>query len=156
MIGVVQRVARASVSVDGKIVGEIERGLLVYVAAHQEDSEADCARFADRVVGLRIFNDVDGKMNLNLAQACETPAVLLISNFTLYGDSSKGRRPSFAASAPYARGEELFLRLIVEFQALGVQLATGEFGADMQVESINDGPVTLIVSTDRAVPSATR
>lgn len=149
------------VSVEGKVVGEIGTGLLALVGAHKDDTEQNAKKLADRVAGLRIFNDADGKMNLSISSLPlplreaegegagggglrRPPAVLAVSNFTVYGDPSQ-RRPSFTAAAPYDRGEELYNAFVQELRSLDVRVETGVFGADMQVELTNDGPVTLVV-----------
>lgn len=142
---VVQRVTSASVVVDGKTVGEIGVGLLVLVAAHRDDTEANAAKMADRVKGLRIFNDADGKMNLALSDV--GGSVLAVSNFTVYGETAKNRRPSFIGSAPYEDGERLFNAFVDALRALDTKVETGIFGADMKVSLLNDGPVTVIVET---------
>lgn len=141
MRAIVQRVSRARVTVDGQVVGEIGTGLLALVGAHKDDTEQNAKKLADRVAGLRVFNDADGKMNLALPQPA---AVLAVSNFTVYGDPSQ-RRPSFTSAAPYERGKELFEAFLADLKALGVHVEAGVFGADMQVELTNDGPVTLVV-----------
>ncbi len=145
MKAIVQRVSEASVSVDGEIVGRCRTGLLVLAAAHKDDTEANADKMADRIRGLRIFNDADGKMNLSLADI--QGEVLAVSNFTVYGDTSKGRRPSFIESAPYDRGEQIFNRFVSALKNLGITVETGVFGANMQVALTNDGPVTVIVET---------
>ena len=145
MRAIIQRVSRASVSIDGKMVGKCGPGLLALVGAHRDDTPANAARMADRLTKLRIFNDADGKMNLALADAHDPPEMLVISNFTVYGETAKNRRPSFIESAPYEQGRQLVDQLIVELTKLGIRIETGEFGADMQVELVNDGPVTVIV-----------
>jgi D-tyrosyl-tRNA(Tyr) deacylase len=142
---IVQRVSSATVSVDGRIVGQCGVGLLVLVAAHKNDSEANADKMADRIKGLRIFNDSDGKMNLSLAEV--EGGVLAVSNFTAYGETAKGRRPSFVESAPYDHGELMFNRFVTSLKTLGVRVETGEFGANMKVALVNDGPVTVIVET---------
>lgn len=149
MRAVVQRVSSAKVEVGGDVVGEIGVGLLVLVAAHREDTAADAARLADRVFGLRIFNDSNGKMNLAIKDLDPSlqPAVLAISNFTLYGETSKNRRPSFIDSAPYQAGESLYEAFVSELEGLGCKVETGSFGAHMIVTLTNDGPVTVIVDT---------
>jgi D-tyrosyl-tRNA(Tyr) deacylase len=147
MRAVVQRVAWARVTVEGELVGSCARGLLVYAGAHRDDTTDNAARLADRIVGLRIFADRDGKMNLSLATVDdEGPRanILAVSNFTLFGDVSQ-RRPSFSAAAPYAQGEELFRELVQAMRKLGARVETGVFGADMQVEALADGPVTLVI-----------
>lgn len=145
MRAVVQRVSRASVSVDGKIVGACGVGLLVLVAAHREDTEREAAKMADKVAQLRIFNDVEGKMNLALGDLDPQGSVLAVSNFTVYGDTAKNRRPSFIESAPYDRGNELYEAFLCALRDMGVQVESGVFGAMMDVELVNDGPVTVIL-----------
>lgn len=142
MRAIVQRVAWAKVLVEGALVGQCRSGLLVLVGAHREDTEANATRLADRLVKLRIFNDPEGKMNLAIG---EGQGILVVSNFTVYGETAKNRRPSFTDSAPYEAGKELVDRLVSELRQLGILVETGEFGADMQVELLNDGPVTVIV-----------
>jgi len=139
-----QRVSRAVVRVEGQVVGEIGPGALVLVAAQRDDTEAQAAKLADRVVGLRAFNDGEGKMNLALADV-PGGAILAVSNFTVCGDAAKSRRPSFTGAASYEAGRELFDRFVAELRGRGVRVETGVFGADMQVELVNDGPVTLIL-----------
>ncbi len=143
MKAVVQRVSSASVRVGNDVVGRCEVGLVVLAAAHRNDTTENARKLADRVAGLRIFNDEAGKMNLALADV--GGSVLAVSNFTVYGDAAKSRRPSFMASAPYEEGEARFAEFIAALRALGVTVETGVFGADMQVDLVNDGPVTLIV-----------
>jgi D-tyrosyl-tRNA(Tyr) deacylase len=145
MRAVVQRVTRASVTVEGRVVGACGSGLLVLVAAHREDSHQNAAKLADRVAKLRVFNDSDGKMNLALADLDPVGSVLAVSNFTVYGDTTKNRRPSFIDSAPYDRGLELYDAFVASLRELGVHTETGVFGAHMEVEMVNDGPVTVIV-----------
>ena len=144
MRAVVQRVARASVSVNGEILGQIGPGLLALIAVHRDDTSAEALKLAHRIAGLRIFNDADGKMNLALGQLDPPGQILAISNFTLYGDTSQ-RRPSFVLSAPFAIGEALFNACLAALTDSGLTVQTGQFGADMQVELINDGPVTVIL-----------
>ena len=143
MRAIVQRVSGAEVTVEGQVVGRCGVGLLVLVAAHREDVEANAQKLADRIKGLRIFNDAEGKMNLALADV--DGSVLAVSNFTVYGETSKNRRPSFVESAPYADGERLFESFVTALRATGIQVATGVFGAHMDVSLVNDGPVTVIV-----------
>lgn len=159
MRGVVQRVSQAEVRVGGSVVGRCGPGLLVLVAAHRLDTEADARKFADRVQGLRVFGDSNGKMNLSLKDLppSDAPQVLAVSNFTVYGDTASGRRPSFVESAPYDRGESLFSSFVDALRALGVTVETGVFGAHMEVASVNDGPVTVLIDvppTGSADPSA--
>ena len=147
MKAIVQRVSQASVTVEGRAVGEIGPGLLALVAAHKDDTEQNAKKLAGRIANLRIFNDADGKMNLSLAQAnhhSPAAAVLAVSNFTVLGDTTQ-RRPSFVAAASYERGKELFEAFVSALRALGVPTETGTFGADMKVALTNDGPVTVIV-----------
>jgi D-tyrosyl-tRNA(Tyr) deacylase len=145
MRAVVQRVKRALVRIDGETVGEIASGLLVLLGITHSDT-ADKARWlAEKIVGLRIFNDVEGKMNQGLADV--GGSVLVVSQFTLYGDCRKGRRPSFVDAAPPEIAVPLYEAFVNGVKALGVRTATGRFGAMMEVELVNDGPVTLIVET---------
>ena len=147
MKAIVQRVSSASVTVDGKVVGSCGPGLLVLAAAHREDTESNASKLADRVFGLRIFNDEAGKMNLALSALPDSgkPNILAVSNFTVYGETAKNRRPSFIESAPYEEGKVLFEAFTSALAALGAKVETGEFGAHMEVELVNDGPVTVIV-----------
>jgi D-tyrosyl-tRNA(Tyr) deacylase len=140
---VLQRVSRAAVRVDGKTVGEIGRGFLVLVAFAPTDGEAALEWMAEKVLGLRLFGDADGKMNRDLAEV--GGAVLVVSQFTLYGDARKGRRPSFIDAAPPEIAIPLYERFVTLLRAKagGIPVATGEFGAMMEVELVNDGPVTL-------------
>lgn len=147
MRAVVQRVSWARCVVDGVVVGECGRGLLILVATHKNDEVANAYKLADRIVGLRIFNDEAGKMNLALKDLPrnDEPEVLAISNFTLYGDAVKSRRPSFTDSAGYDQGEALYNVFVAALKDLNPRVKTGIFGADMKVELLNDGPVTLII-----------
>lgn len=152
---VVQRAFAASVEVDGSVVGSIERGLVVLLGAEQRDTDADALKMADRVLGLRIFSDAAGKMNLSLRdlwQDGESAGVLAISNFTLCGDASKNRRPSFVTAAPYEEGNRLFDRFVQALREMDCPVETGVFGADMKVRLINDGPVTLILEVADGQP----
>jgi D-aminoacyl-tRNA deacylase len=135
---VVQRVASAQVTVEGRVAGAIDRGLLVLLGVHQDDDEATADRMADKLRALRIFEDGDGRMNLAVGDA--GGAILCVSNFTVYGDARRGNRPSFTAAAPPERAEELYERVRERLGAEG-----GVFGAHMHVELVNDGPVTLVV-----------
>lgn len=149
MRAVVQRVSSASVKVSGVTVGECGNGLLVLVAAGKESTAASARKLADRVAGLRIFNDEFGKMNLALK---DLPAqleseVLVISQFTLYGDAWSSRRPSFMGSAGYESGELLYKEFVSAIEPLVRGVSTGEFGASMEVALVNDGPVTLIIDS---------
>ena len=142
MKAVVQRVSRASVSVNGSVVGRCEIGLLALVAAHKDDTEKEAAKLAEKLGTLRIFNDSDGKMNLALGEV--GGSVLAVSNFTVYGDAAKQRRPSFTEAAAFDRGKKLFDAFVEKLRASGIHVETGIFGAHMNVELLNDGPVTLI------------
>jgi D-tyrosyl-tRNA(Tyr) deacylase len=138
MRAVVQRVARASVTVDGQVAGEIERGLLVLLGVREDDDEVIADRMAEKLLALRIFEDDDGRMNLSVGDV--GGRILCVSNFTVYGDARKGNRPSFIAAARPERAQNLYERVRERLDARG-----GVFGAHMQVELVNDGPVTLVV-----------
>ena len=140
---VVQRVSRATVQVDRKDVGSIGAGLLVLVGFTRDDGPPQVDWMADKLVGLRIFADGDGKMNLDVREA--GGAVLAVSQFTLYGDARKGRRPSFVEAAPPEIAEPLYGSFVDAIRARGVTVATGVFGAIMEVSLVNDGPVTLVL-----------
>ena len=143
---VLQRVSKASVTIDSRVAGAIGRGFCLLVGFTHTDTAEQIDWMADKVAGLRLFSDAAGKMNLGLAEV--GGAVLVISQFTLYGDAGKGRRPSFIDAARPELAVPLYQRFIAALRARGLEVATGEFGADMQVEIHNDGPVTLIL--DRA------
>ena len=145
MRAVVQRVTRARVVIDGEAVGDIGQGLLVLLGVTHSDTAEVAAWLADKIVGLRVFNDADGKMNLSVADV--GGGVLVVSQFTLYGDCQKGRRPSFIDAARPEVAIPLYEAFVNGVKALGVPPATGRFGAMMQVELVNDGPVTLIVDS---------
>ena len=145
MRAVVQRVSGARVRIDGEVVGEVGRGLLVLLGVTHTDTDEHARWLADKVVGLRIFADDEGKMNRGVADV--GGGVLVVSQFTLYGDCSKGRRPSFIDAAPPEIAVPRYEAFVNAIKALGVPTATGRFGAMMQVELVNDGPVTLIVDT---------
>jgi len=149
MRAVIQRVRSASVQVDGQVVGRIGRGLLVLLGVGQGDGEADAALMADKVAGLRIFEDDQGKMNL--APADVGAEFLVVSQFTLYGDIRKGRRPSFTEAAPPERARELYERFLELLRARGFRVESGIFGAKMLVQLENDGPVTLWFDTAEAL-----
>jgi D-aminoacyl-tRNA deacylase len=145
MRAVVQRVTRASVRVGEETVGAIERGLVVLVGVAEGDTEADARILSGKVVGLRIFEDDAGKMNLDLPAA--GGAMLAISQFTLLGDVRKGRRPSFTAAMAPDPARELFERFVTLSAERGIRVETGRFRADMAVELVNDGPVTILLDT---------
>ncbi|MDH5373126.1 MAG: D-aminoacyl-tRNA deacylase [Acidimicrobiia bacterium] len=142
MRAVIQRVKHAEVRVAGKVVGAIDRGLLVLVAAATGDSEADARALADKLTGLRVFVDDEGKMNRSVSEA--GGSMLVVSQFTLYADLRRGRRPSFTSAAPPDVAEPLVEALIGRL-GRSVPVASGRFGAMMEVELINDGPVTIVV-----------
>ena len=143
---VLQRVSRASVSIDGQVAGAIGRGFCLLVGFTHDDTSERVDWMADKVAGLRLFSDAEGKMNLGLDEV--GGGLLVISQFTLYGDAAKGRRPSFIAAARPETAIPLYERFLTALRSRGLEVASGEFGADMQVEIYNDGPVTLIL--DRA------
>jgi D-aminoacyl-tRNA deacylase len=140
---VLQRVSRASVSIDGRTAGAIGRGFCLLVGLTHADTDATVDWMAEKVAGLRLFPDAEGKMNLGLEEV--GGGVLVISQFTLYGDAAKGRRPSFIGAARPDTAIPLYQRFVDALRARGLDVATGEFGADMQVEIHNDGPVTLML-----------
>jgi D-tyrosyl-tRNA(Tyr) deacylase len=148
MRAVIQRVSRASVTIDGEVVGRIDHGLLVLLGITHSDTTADARWLAEKIVGLRIFNDAEGKMNLGLTDV--GGSVLIVSQFTLYGDAQKGRRPSFVAAARPEQAIPLYEAFINGIKALGVPVETGRFGAMMDVELINEGPVTIILESPPA------
>lgn len=144
MRAVIQRVKSASVLIDNKTVGKCGVGLLALVAAHRDDTLESAAKMAAKVATLRVFNDDAGKMNLALSDVPGS-GVLAVSNFTVYGDATGQRRPSFVQAALYEEGQRLFDHFVASLRAQNVVVETGVFGADMQVELINDGPVTIIL-----------
>lgn len=146
MRAVVQRVTRARVLIGGEVAGEIGKGLLVLLGVARTDTAAQAEWLADKVVGLRIFEDDEGKMNRAVADV--GGGVLVVSQFTLYGDCAKGRRPSFIAAAAPELAIPLYEAFVNGVRAQGIPTATGRFGAMMQVELVNDGPVTLILDRD--------
>ena len=154
MRAVLTRVKSASVAIDGETVGQIGRGFLILLGVGPNDTEKECRYLAEKALGLRVFEDENGKMNLGLEQV--GGQVLVVSQFTLYGNCRKGRRPSFTEAAPPALGEQLYEQFLKECQALGYPPQHGRFGADMNVESINDGPVTLILDTDQLMDTPRR
>ena len=145
MRAVIQRVARARVSVAGEIVGPIGPGLCILLGVAKTDTESDVGRLADKICQLRIFEDDQGKMNRSTIEI--GAALLVVSQFTLYGDCHKGNRPSFSDAAPAAQAEQLYKGFVDRLRQSGLQLATGVFQAHMQVALVNDGPVTFIVES---------
>ncbi len=141
MIGLLQRVSSAGVSIDGTTVGEIGRGLLVLVAVHRDDSERDVARLAERILSYRVFPDRDGRMNRSVLD--EGGGLLLVPQFTLAADTKKGTRASFTRAAAPEKGEAYFRRLVAICRESLELVETGRFGANMQVALVNDGPVTF-------------
>lgn len=146
MRAVVQRVSRASVMVEGEVIGAIDRGLLVLLGIAPTDTRDHGTWLAEKIVGLRIFRDAEEKMNLSVQDV--NGAILVVSQFTLYGDCSKGKRPSFIGAARPELAIPLYEAFLDSIRALGVRCAAGQFAADMKVEMVNDGPVTLIVDRE--------
>lgn len=148
MRAVVQRVSRAQVTVDGAVTGKIGRGLLVLLGVSRGDSQADADYLADKIAGLRIFEDPQGKMNLPVAEI--NGAVLVVSQFTLYGDVRRGKRPSFDSAAPPEQARQLYESFVQRIRAAGLPCSTGRFQEMMEVELVNDGPVTILVDSTKA------
>ncbi|MBR6748515.1 MAG: D-tyrosyl-tRNA(Tyr) deacylase [Clostridia bacterium] len=146
MRAILQRVSRASVTIDGVVHGEIEKGFLILLGVHETDTTAEADVLIDKCAGLRVFEDEDEKMNLSLADV--GGAVLAVSNFTLYGDCRRGKRPSFSAAARPETANPLYEYFVEGIRAKGIRVETGVFGADMKVELLNDGPVTIFLDTD--------
>jgi D-tyrosyl-tRNA(Tyr) deacylase len=147
MRAVVQRSGPASVSIDDAVVGSIDRGVVLLVGVAPDDDETQAVWLADKVANLRIFTDEEGKMNRSLLE--DGGQALVISQFTLYGDARKGRRPSFIRAARGEEAERLYEKVIEALDALGVRCAPGRFGADMQVNLVNDGPVTILLDSEK-------
>ena len=147
MRGVVQRVKRASVSVDNKIIGEIENGILLLLGVENTDDEKDLEYMADKVLNLRIFEDENGKMNKSLTDV--NGGLLVISQFPLLGDARKGRRPSFIQAAAPDKAVPMYESFIDKMKEKEIKTQCGEFGADMQVELVNDGPVTILLDSKK-------
>ena len=147
MRAVVQRVSRARVAVGERETGAIERGLLVLLGISHDDGDREVAWLVDKLANLRIFTDDEGKMNRSVAEV--GGAVLLVSQFTLYGDARKGRRPSFIRAAQGAEAESVYVRCVDAISELGIACETGEFGAMMDVELVNDGPVTILLDSEK-------
>ena len=145
MRAVVQRVSRARVSAGGEIAGEISLGLLVLLGVGAGDTRADADYLAEKTIGLRIFEDADGKMNLPVAEV--DGALLVVSQFTLYGDVRRGKRPSFDAAAPPGPARELYEYFVAKVRAAGLRCETGRFQETMQVELVNEGPVTILLDS---------
>ncbi len=147
MRAVIQRVSRAKVTVNGEVVGEIGRGLLVLLGVGTGDTRANADYLAEKTIGLRIFEDSDGKMNLSVADT--RGALLVVSQFTLYGDVRRGKRPSFDAAAPPPQARELYEYFVNQIRAAGLRCETGRFQEMMQVELVNEGPVTILLDSEK-------
>jgi D-tyrosyl-tRNA(Tyr) deacylase len=145
MRAVVQRVSRAQVTVNGEITGQIGLGLLVLLGVGRDDTEADAIYLAEKICGLRVFEDAAGKMNLGLAEV--GGSVLAVSQFTLYGDVRRGKRPSFDAAAPLERARQLYQFLVERIREAGLRCETGRFQEMMKVELVNEGPVTILLDS---------
>ena len=154
MRAVLTRVNSASVTIDGNVVGQIGRGFLILLGIGPNDTEKECRYLAEKALGLRIFEDENGKMNLGLDAI--QGQVLVVSQFTLYGNCRKGRRPSFTDAANPELGNALYEKFLAICRELGYPPAHGQFGADMKVASVNDGPVTLILDTDQLMDTPRR
>jgi D-aminoacyl-tRNA deacylase len=141
----IQRVSEAQVTVEGEVTGRIARGLVVLLGVGHEDSDKELSWLAEKIVGLRIFEDEAGKMNRSLTEV--SGAILVVSQFTLYGDCRKGRRPSFTDAAPPELAEKLYLDFVARVRAASIEVATGKFREHMLVSLVNDGPVTLWIDT---------
>jgi D-tyrosyl-tRNA(Tyr) deacylase len=144
MIALLQRVSSASVTVDNQVIGEIEQGLLVFLAIQPEDTEAKAKRLAERVAGYRMFNDDNDKMNLNVKQV--NGDILVVSQFTLAANTNSGLRPSFTSAAKPDFSKKLYEYFCQQLRAQGFKVPTGEFAADMKVQLLNDGPVTFTLT----------
>lgn len=147
MRAVVQKVKDARVIVDNMTVGKIDYGLLVYIAITHGDTEKDLDYMIDKIIGLRIFEDEAGKMNLSVEDIAGE--ILVVSQFTLYGDVRKGKRPSFIQSAPFELGKEIYDKFIKKLKQSGINVQTGIYGADMVVEYKNEGPVTILIDSTK-------
>ena len=154
MRAVLTRVKSASVAIGGEVVGSIGKGFLILLGVGPEDTEETCRFLAEKALGLRIFEDENEKMNLSLEDV--GGQVLVVSQFTLYGNCRKGRRPSFAEAAPPELGNRLYEQFLAECARLGYEPQHGRFGADMQVSSVNDGPVTIILDTEQLLNTPRR
>ena len=154
MRAVLTRVTSASVTIDGEVVGKIGRGFLILLGVGPNDTEKECRYLAEKALGLRVFEDENGKMNLGLSDV--GGQVLVVSQFTLYGNCRKGRRPSFVGAAGPELGNALYEKFLSDCEELGYPPQHGQFGADMQVASVNDGPVTLILDTEELMEAPRR
>jgi D-tyrosyl-tRNA(Tyr) deacylase len=147
MRAIVQRVNNAAVTINGQIHGQIAKGLLVYLGVGKDDSESDAAFITDKIINLRIFEDANEKMNLSIKD--EKAEIMIISNFTLYGDCRKGRRPGFDLAAEPAIAENLYEKVVALVKAEGFEVQTGIFAADMDVTASNDGPINFLLDSQR-------
>ena len=147
MRAVIQRVTEASVKVDGKITGEIGKGILIFLGVGEGDTEKDLRYIADKTIGLRIFSDENDKMNLSVQDI--GGEILVVSQFTLYGDCRKGKRPSFSSSMEPVAAKRMYEEFIEYVSEQGIRTAHGIFGADMKVELLNDGPVTILLDSSK-------
>ena len=147
MRAVLTRVRSASVTIEGRVAGKIGQGFLILLGVTHDDTEAQAIKLADKLAGLRIFEDEDGKMNRGLETV--NGEILVVSQFTLYGNCKKGRRPEFLSAARPEVAIPLYEKFVQLLRDKGIHVETGEFGAEMLVESVNDGPVTLVVDTDQ-------
>lgn len=145
MKALLQRVSEARVTVNSKIIGEIGTGWLILLGVGKADSEAEIPKLSEKILGLRLFSDVDGKFNLSVQDV--GGQILVVSQFTLFADCSRGRRPGFSNAAPPDVAKELYERFVAELRKSDVTVATGEFGADMKVTLVNDGPVTIMLDS---------
>ena len=147
MRAVVQRVCSASVTVDGRAVGSIERGLLVYVGVGRGDTDADVAYIVDKILHLRLFSDGDGKMDLSVSDM--SGSVLVVSQFTLFGDCRRGRRPSYVTASDPETARQQYEAVVTRLRRDGLHVETGEFRTMMRVDSINDGPITVLLDSSK-------
>ena len=145
MKALLQRVSEAKVTVNSKIIGEIGTGWLILLGVGKADSEAEIPKLSEKILGLRLFSDADGKFNLSVQDV--GGQILVVSQFTLFADCSRGRRPGFSNAAPPDVAKDLYERFVAELRKSGITVATGEFGADMKVSLVNDGPVTIMLDS---------
>lgn len=150
MRAVVQRASRAEVRVGGAVVGHIGKGLVVLLGVAREDSHETGRYLAEKIVNLRVFDDADGRMNRSLLDLGAEAAILCVSQFTLYGDCRKGRRPSYDRAAPPEKARSLYERFLDDLRSFGVRVEAGQFQAMMDVDLVNDGPVTLLLDSDKS------
>ena len=144
---VIQRVQNASVSVENKVIGEIDEGYMILVGVGEEDSEKDAEYLADKTAGLRLFDDDEGKINLSIKDV--GGSILAISQFTLYADTKKGKRPSFVRAAKQEKAERLYEYFMSCLKSAGLRVEKGQFGAHMKIDMINDGPVTILIDSNK-------